>query len=97
MRILSIKMNNDSKNLINAVPCKHYEHGDMNRLTAFERINTILPGGTLMPKSKDQKKCQRCLGRWIPIIQNPKRCPHCKSQYWDQPRQRRIQKRWAKK
>lgn len=31
-------------------------------------------------------KCLRCLGQWVPRIESPRRCPHCKSPYWNKPR-----------
>lgn len=30
--------------------------------------------------------CLRCLGKWIPRTEAPRRCPHCKSPYWNKPR-----------
>ena len=27
--------------------------------------------------------CIRCTYKWIPIIKHPKKCPRCKSPYWD--------------
>jgi DNA-directed RNA polymerase subunit RPC12/RpoP len=34
-------------------------------------------------------RCERCRHEWVPRDkdQDPKVCPHCKSPYWDRPRQ----------
>jgi len=34
-------------------------------------------------------RCERCGHEWVPRDkdQAPKVCPHCKSPYWDRPRQ----------
>jgi DNA-directed RNA polymerase subunit RPC12/RpoP len=34
-------------------------------------------------------RCERCNHEWVPREkdQEPKVCPHCKSPYWDKPRQ----------
>lgn len=46
-----------------------------------------------MPKEKRTiwvYSCTRCEHEWMPrnIEQHPRVCPHCKSPYWDTPRQR---------
>ena len=38
-----------------------------------------------------QRTCSRCGRNWWPgILTKPKRCPRCKSPYWDRPRQGKI-------
>jgi hypothetical protein len=33
-------------------------------------------------------KCLRCNHEWQSRVENPKRCPNCKSPYWKQPKER---------
>jgi predicted Zn-ribbon and HTH transcriptional regulator len=35
-------------------------------------------------------RCERCEHEWVPRDkdQEPRVCPHCKSPYWDRPRQK---------
>jgi predicted Zn-ribbon and HTH transcriptional regulator len=39
-------------------------------------------------------RCERCGHEWVPRdkAQDPKVCPHCKSPYWDRPRQADVKK-----
>ena len=48
--------------------------------------------GYIAPMPKVQiwgYRCERCGHEWVPRErhQEPKVCPHCKSPYWDRPRQ----------
>lgn len=37
--------------------------------------------------------CNRCDHTWRPFVKSPKRCPKCKSQYWNRPRVYRLKAR----
>lgn len=39
----------------------------------------------------DGLKCERCGYEWVPRAGHPKVCPHCKSPWWDTPRQNKKQ------
>jgi len=34
--------------------------------------------------------CLRCGCTWVPRIEAPKRCPGCKSPYWNVPRKEKL-------
>ncbi len=44
-------------------------------------------------------RCERCGHEWVPRDkdQAPKVCPHCKSPYWDRPRQADVKSAKKKK
>jgi DNA-directed RNA polymerase subunit RPC12/RpoP len=55
-------------------------------------LTYIPPEGYIAPMPKVQiwgYRCERCGHEWVPRErhQEPKVCPHCKSPYWDRPRQ----------
>lgn len=48
----------------------------------------------IMPRAKflvSGWECTRCGHKWVPkIVREPKRCPRCKSPYWNKKRVRRV-------
>jgi hypothetical protein len=34
---------------------------------------------------KKEVVCLRCGNEWLPYVRKPKRCPKCKSPYWNTP------------
>lgn len=34
--------------------------------------------------------CNRCYESWAAEVKNPKRCPRCKSPYWNKPRKYKL-------
>ena len=40
----------------------------------------------------EQLKCKRCGWEWKPRVDNPARCPQCKSPYWNR---ERLVRSWA--
>lgn len=59
---------------------------------AYSGYNTPFGVRSCVPKASLQVnawKCGRCGHEWIPqIVREPKRCPKCKSPYWNRPRMR---------
>lgn len=41
-------------------------------------------------------KCLRCGYKWPPRVENPKKCPGCKSEYWNKPRKKKKEDGVAK-
>lgn len=41
------------------------------------------------PVSEIINECLRCHHKWITRVTNPKRCPKCKSPYWNKPTERK--------
>jgi len=41
-------------------------------------------------------KCKRCGHSWIPRTEDVRRCPHCKSYYWDRKRKMKNERSTAK-
>lgn len=54
----------------------------------FEEQQDTLPNiqSSQRTLQKRQLKCLRCGYEWTPFVRKPKRCPSCKSPYWNQPK-----------
>jgi predicted Zn-ribbon and HTH transcriptional regulator len=52
-----------------------------------EKVEIINPED--IPKLP-QANCLRCGYTWNIRTEHPRRCPHCKSPYWDKPRKKEV-------
>jgi predicted Zn-ribbon and HTH transcriptional regulator len=43
-----------------------------------------------------KNKCLRCGWEWVPRLEDPRLCPHCKTAYWDVPKGEKIDKQLDK-